>query len=127
MNIALLLIGLALAALLAWTFRRKGVSVQQRKRIEKLIEHVSKTEVSAVSVLEADTVLHQALKAAGGRGSMGDCLKQFKGRLFQEQAVWEAHKLRNRIAHEPQVSVSAKQAKQATDVLLQEARKVLTR
>lgn len=125
MNIALLLIGIALAAILTWTFRRKNVSPKQRKRIEKLIEHVRQTEVSAMSVLEADTVLHQALKAAGGRGAMGDCLKQFKGRLSNEQAVWEAHKLRNRIAHEPQVRVSLKQAKQVTDVLLQEARKVL--
>jgi len=49
---------------------------------------------------------------------LGDLLKRYGSKLPNEQPVWNAHKLRNRIAHEPQVTVSATDADRAVNALL---------
>src|SRR5579862_7512884 len=54
-----------------------------------------------VALLEADKLLDEALREAGIRGShLGDRLKNVKdGQIPNVDAVWQAHKLRNQIAH----------------------------
>ncbi len=61
-----------------------------------------------LAVLEADKLLDQALKAAGYPGqTMGDRLKDAQRAFRDTDAVWQAHKLRNRLAHESDVRLNA--------------------
>ena len=55
-----------------------------------------------VAILEADKVLDEALRTAGIQGStLGDRLKKLdSSQLPDIDEVWDAHKLRNQIAHE---------------------------
>lgn len=67
-----------------------------------------------LSVLNADKLLDHALREAGYKGgTMGERLKSASSRLSNKNAVWSAHKLRNKIAHEPDVEVSFDAARRA--------------
>ena len=67
-----------------------------------------------MSVLEADKLLDHALKARGVKGdTMGDRMKTAKDTWSSANNIWNAHKLRNRIAHESDVSVSYDDARRA--------------
>lgn len=67
-----------------------------------------------VCILEADKLLDQALRDRGLTGkTMGDRMKQCQGKWSNGNGVWAAHKLRNRIAHEPDVKVDYTRTKQA--------------
>lgn len=59
---------------------------------------------SQMAILEADKLLDYALKTlAYGGETMGERLKDAKAALRNNDAVWSAHKLRNRIAHDQNV------------------------
>lgn len=55
-----------------------------------------------IAILEADTMLDDALKRAGGKGdTLGERLKSLEASGFQTlQEAWDAHKVRNMIAHQ---------------------------
>ena len=72
------------------------------------------------TVIEADKLLDKALVEAGAPGkTMGDRLKRFGSRFGDLNGVWRAHKLRNAIAHEPDLEVSYKQAANALAIYKQ--------
>lgn len=67
-----------------------------------------------LAVLNADKLLDTALRQSGVKGTtMGERLKFGGQRLSQRDAVWAAHKLRNQIAHEPDVKVNYMAARRA--------------
>lgn len=125
METIVIVIGIVMVAVFLWTFRARRLHPNVRRRLEGLIAHTESIDDAASRVLEADKVLHQALKERGGTGSMGECLRRFGPKLPQEQLVWEAHKLRNRLAHEPGMTITQKQADRATHVLLQAAKHLI--
>jgi hypothetical protein len=55
-----------------------------------------------IAVIQADNILEEALLHAGVRGAnLGDRLKNIKrGQIPNLEDLWQAHKLRNQIAHE---------------------------
>jgi len=55
-----------------------------------------------IAIIEADKLLDEALREAGIRGvNPGERLKNVKrGQLPDVEAVWQAHRVRNQIAHE---------------------------
>lgn len=67
-----------------------------------------------MAVLNADKLLDKALqeRAIGGE-NMGARMKQMQGKWTDANAVWSAHKLRNRIAHESNVKVDRSSARRA--------------
>lgn len=64
-------------------------------------------------VIEAEKILDAVLTRRGWKGSFGDKLKEHGNLLKNVQAVWAAHKLRNRIAHEMGMRVSPAEAQSA--------------
>ena len=67
-----------------------------------------------ICILEADKLLDQALRERGLSGkTMGERMKQCQGKWSNGNGVWAAHKLRNRIAHEADVTVDYTRTKQA--------------
>jgi len=70
-----------------------------------------------VAVMEADNILNDALRYAGIHGvNLGDRLKNVKrSQMPNLEDVWDAHKLRNEIAHETNFSLKRDTAERALD------------
>ncbi len=79
-----------------------------------------------IALLEADKLLDEALKLSGVPGSnLGDRLKSLtESDLPNLQMVWEAHKLRNRLAHEQNFTLNRDTAERALTIY-EEALKTL--
>jgi hypothetical protein len=59
-----------------------------------------------VAILNADKLLDKALKEAGYRGkTMGERMKMAQKTWSNANHVWTAHKLRNQIAHETNLTL----------------------
>lgn len=59
------------------------------------------------SILQADKLLDMALKERGFKGqTMGERMKAAQSEWSNANHIWGAHKIRNRIAHEPDVHVT---------------------
>ncbi len=71
-----------------------------------------------VAILEADKLLNDALREAGVMGTqLGDRLKRANDRQVPNlQELWQAHKLRNQIAHEPNFKLKRDLAERALDI-----------
>lgn len=67
------------------------------------------------AVIRADTIVDGVLRDMGYSGAtMGDRLKQLnRDQLASLDSVWEAHKLRNRIAHEMDQVLTYQEARRA--------------
>jgi len=77
---------------------------------------LKKDETSShhLSVLNADKLVDQALRDSGIRGeTMGERLKSSVNKFSDINGLWNAHKLRNRIAHEPDAAVTYDEARYA--------------
>lgn len=93
--------------------RKKRLSPEAIKRLRKHWIAAKKIGEPSLRVLEAEKVLDGLLKELGYDGGFGEKLKRAGPRLRNEDAVWKAHKLRNRIAHEPGVRVTEAEAERA--------------
>ncbi len=71
-----------------------------------------------LAVIEADKILDDVLKRIGYQGEdMGERLKQItKTQLASIDEVWQAHKMRNNIVHDPGYQVSKGQARRAIEI-----------
>ena len=67
------------------------------------------------AIIAADTLIERILELAGYKGeNLGERLKKVeKGDLDSLDALWEAHKIRNRIAHEADHKLSSEEASRA--------------
>lgn len=79
--------------------------------------HLASSATYALAVSEADKILDAALQIKGSPGtSMGERLKNVETVFDKDlyQRIWDAHKLRNTLAHEVGVQVTEIQAREAT-------------
>jgi mannitol-specific phosphotransferase system IIBC component len=88
----------------------KAVNVDKyRTRWLTIEQQLKKDEVNSYSmvVINADKLVDQALMDRGyGGQTMGERMKKAQTKWSNVNAIWTAHKLRNQIAHEPDVRVS---------------------
>jgi len=87
-------------------------------RLESVIAHSSSENPNdwKLSIIEADIILDEVLKQQGyAWNSLGERLKSISpNQLASLQDAWEAHKVRNRIAHEGADFVLTKRIAQET-------------
>ncbi len=92
---------------------RRGLAEVQQKYVRKhwnqIVEEVQTNP--NLAVMEADKLLGYAMKARGIEGSVGEQLKKAPSMFGDVNAVWSAHKLRNKLAHEIGMKITASQAK----------------
>ncbi|MDP2676433.1 MAG: hypothetical protein Q8O83_01985 [bacterium] len=71
-----------------------------------------------LAVIEADSIMDDLLKRMGYEGiTMGERLKNIEPSDFEAlQDVWKAHKMRNRIAHEPESAITKSEAEYAIEL-----------
>ncbi|MBI5140084.1 MAG: hypothetical protein HZA94_01385 [Candidatus Vogelbacteria bacterium] len=75
-----------------------------------------------LAIIDADKVLEDALKRAGYLGvGVGELLKDAEGKhgFRSLQEAWEAHKVRNRIAHEAGFELTKREARRAVELYKQ--------
>ena len=114
---AVILIGALLLAIIALTRQSGGRLDIEKYRTKWLaIENQLTREDTAshqLCVLNADKLLDQALRERGTKGdSMGARMKAVQS-WSNANGVWTAHKLRNQIAHEPDVRVQYEDSRRA--------------
>lgn len=93
--------------------RRLNTEKFQQKWLE-LLGHVRTHEGMILAVIDADRLLEDALKKRGYKGkTVGERLVSAQKILSDNDAVWYAHKLRNRLVHEPEIRLQKQEAKNA--------------
>lgn len=97
--------------------RGRGMSAASKAKVEKALVQAVSQQDAVRRVLAVDSVLDLALTELGFAGSLGDKLKKAGPRIPTIQAVWDAHKLRNRLAHEHDASVNQAEADRAVRIL----------
>lgn len=81
-----------------------------------LLGRVKSPEGMMLAVIDADKLLDEALKKRHLRGrTMGERLVAAQRLLSDNDAVWYAHKLRNRLVHEPNVKLKKREARDALE------------
>jgi hypothetical protein len=113
-----LIIGALLMAMITLT-KKGGKQLDVEKYRTKWLSienHFKRDEESSyhLCILNADKLLDQALREHGVRGNtMGERMKSAGASWSNANAIWTAHKLRNQIAHEPDVRITYDTARYA--------------
>lgn len=77
-----------------------------RENWKKIIVKSNSEDTWEVAIIHADKLLDAALKKRRFAGeTMGERLISAKNSLSRRQAVWESHKLRNKLVHEQSVKL----------------------
>lgn len=116
--VGILVVGILLIVVISLTKRGPlGLDVEKYRSRWLQIEASLKRDEPAshhLAVLNADKLLDQALRERGVKGeTMGERMKTARDIWKDANSVWGAHKLRNQIAHEPDVLVSYDDARRA--------------
>ena len=119
-SILLAFVGLSLLLSLFVLFknhRHKKIPPALQNKVQK---HWQKILIESKShhkqaVLEADKLLDFALYKKGFQGNLGTKLKKASFHFSNYQKLWEAHKLRNKLAHEIDFEISESQSKFALE------------
>ncbi|OGL37459.1 hypothetical protein A3A68_01690 [Candidatus Saccharibacteria bacterium RIFCSPLOWO2_01_FULL_48_13] len=97
--------------------RRFPKRLDQRYFTDKwteLLAGVKTSQGMILAIIDADKLLDEALKRRGFRGkSVGERLVAAQRVLSDNDSVWYAHKLRNRLVHEPGAKLNKKEARTA--------------
>ena len=81
---------------------------------QSLLHRVRTPEGMVLAIIDADKLLDEALKKRGYKGkTMGERLVSAQRAISNNDTVWYAHKLRNRLVHEPEVRLRKNEAKNA--------------
>ena len=121
MTAAFLVGAIVFGAVVLFLVSRFGRSIIQpvsRKYFDKkwseILGRVKTPEGMALAVIDADKLLDEALKRRGYKGkTMGERLVAAQRQLSNNDAVWYAHKIRNRLVHEPNFRLRKNDAKDA--------------
>ena len=109
--LSILIIGVAVIVVISVTGRNtRNLDVQKyQKRWLTIESSLKKDQPSSyqLSILHADKLLDMALKERGFKGeTMGERMKSANSTWKNADHVWGAHKIRNKIAHEPDVHIN---------------------
>ncbi len=108
------LIALAIPLLMWWRMRaHTRLDPATARRLRRAWQDAQRHVDHRLQVLEAEKTFDILLDAWRLQGTFAQKLKQAAWRIPEADAVWSAHRLRNRIAHEPGIQVSPKEAERA--------------
>ena len=116
--VAALVIGALLIIFIQLTSRgHQKLDREMYRKVWRAIQHGAKAGGSdslQMAIVKADKLLDKAMRDCGVAGTtMGDRLKTRKGDWTDENGLWAAHKLRNQIAHETKVKLTAQSFRRA--------------
>lgn len=115
--IGAIIFGILILILLGRFGRRLAKPLNRKyfdRRWAELLGRVKTPEGLALAVIDADKLLDEALRRKGYKGkTMGERLVAAQRELSNNDYIWYAHKLRNRLVHEPNVRLRKSEAKNA--------------
>jgi len=95
----------------------RATEVEHKTQWEVILDHVGSDNPAEwkLAIIEADNILDELLKEIGyGGETLGDRLKSIDtDNLSTLSGAWDAHKLRNAIAHEQGFELTRREAKKA--------------
>ncbi|MBI3632983.1 MAG: hypothetical protein HY226_01695 [Candidatus Vogelbacteria bacterium] len=99
----------------------KDPEQQKNQEWQDILDHMDSDNESQwkLALIDADKILEDALRVAGYDGAtLGDRLKMAEstGGFKSIQDAWEAHKVRNRIAHESGFVLTFREARRAIEL-----------
>ena len=112
-----IIVGLILIVIM--TAGRKGKKLLDKQHYQQewlTIERSLTGDAAAqqFAIFQADKLLDRALRESGYAGqTMGERMVSAARVFTKREAVWAAHKLRNRIAHEDNVTINAEWTRKA--------------
>jgi len=114
----IIIVGALLLGLICLTKKgKKHLNVEYYRTKVLEVEHQLKREEFSsyhLAVLNGDKLVDKALMERGFVGkTMGDRMKDAAKVFSDRNGIWSAHKLRNKIAHEPDAYVTYDQARYA--------------
>lgn len=113
-SLAVLLIILSILVIIIFAVIDRNKPQLDRKYFQRHWEDIIGKEDLSVAIVKADTLLGEALKRAGIKGgTVGERLNNAVGVLRDINGVWSAHKLRNKIVHEPDAKPTSAQCRKA--------------
>jgi len=90
------------------------------KKWQSVLDKLAKDDENSykLAVIEADKIFDDILKRIGYQGEdMGERLKQLTtAQTANLDEIWQAHKLRNQIVHEPDFRLTHSQAQRAVEI-----------
>lgn len=115
--IAIIAFGVIVLVVLGRFAPRRAARLDQeyfRNHWMELLARVKSPEGMLLAVIDADKLLDEALRKHHFKGkTMGERLVSAQRILNDNDAVWYAHKLRNRLVHEPNVRLKKREAQTA--------------
>jgi hypothetical protein len=94
--------------------RRLNQDYFQKRWLEILQRVKSSDDGTVLAIIDADKLVDEALKKLHFNGkTMGERLVAAQRSLTNNDSVWYAHKLRNRLVHEPSVRLKKNEAQMA--------------
>ena len=116
--VAALVIGGLLMLFIQLTSKRtERLDRELYRKVWQAVQRVADTnnpDSLQMAIIKADKLLDRAMREYGVSGTtMGERLKARHGLWTNEDAVWSAHKLRNQIAHETNVKLTAQSFRRA--------------
>jgi hypothetical protein len=110
----IIIFGVVMLVVVSRLSRRRRPRLDQvyfQKQWTDLLTRVKTPEGMVLAVIDGDKLLDHALKKHHYKGkTMGERLVSAQRTLSDNDAVWYAHKLRNRLVHEPNVRLKKKEA-----------------
>lgn len=77
-------------------------------------KHCAKKETWPLAIIDTDKILDDVLRSRRYKGkSMGERLMAAQHDLTNNDAVWSAHKLRNKLVHESDIKLTEKAVREA--------------
>ncbi len=118
--VVLVIAGIAFGLIFYLSGKRQLISENERQKIHELWNNVEllmadEREASWVkAVFEADKILDYVLTLKNVSGAnLGERLKNSKHLFSNVQVAWDAHKLRNHLAHEVDAKLARHEAERA--------------
>ncbi|MEK7146777.1 MAG: hypothetical protein AAB772_00810 [Patescibacteria group bacterium] len=98
--------------------RRRSIKAWQQ--IKKRMRFGGEANMK-LALIEADKIFDEMIKLSGYKGeTMADRLKQItSAQLSNIEQLWQAHKIRNRLVHEPDYHLTEEQAEAALGIYQQ--------
>lgn len=106
-------LALLTVVLVHWRLRKRRLPRAAAERFLRQWDGLSRIADPGRRVLEAEAILDAAMRQSGCPGTFAEKLKRVGARFPDVDAVWSAHRLRNRIAHEAGTRVSDADARRA--------------
>jgi len=111
-----ILIGLSVLSILIVALsigKRSTISTVAQKKVLRIWNHANALDDNNHKILEAEKAVDVLFFTLGKRGSFAQKLKEIEAYIPDKEYVWAAHKLRNRIAHEPEFTAPNRETKHA--------------